>query len=244
MRLQFWMDSGEDIIPCGALFEGDPLTAIARIYAPCGFVVGSDGREYDHQAKAPSTDKAQKIFHLHHDSADVICSVAGYFRWKVTNVGTEIERASRNTSNVSIKNADDYAELLRAEIQKSIDVAGHPHTHADLMKTHIFLDGYVLGIPMRRRIILRHEKNKTTSECSAHDLFPGKLQMRGEQAVYDSLGLGSPDLTASTIPEMIELCDLFIRSHYDLADYGGRIGMAALTPLGKFQWVDGYDPIS
>ena len=242
--MQFWMDSGEDIIPCGALFEGDPLTAIARIYAPCGFVVGSDGREYDHQAKAPSTDKAQKIFHLHHDSADVICSVAGYFRWKVTNVGTEIERASRNTSNVSIKNADDYAELLRAEIQKSIDVAGHPHTHADLMKTHIFLDGYVLGIPMRRRIILRHEKNKTTSECSAHDLFPGKLQMRGEQAVYDSLGLGSPDLTASTIPEMIELCDLFIRSHYDLADYGGRIGMAALTPLGKFQWVDGYDPIS
>jgi hypothetical protein len=242
--LQLWMDSGEDIIPCEVLFEGDPLTAIARIYAPCGFVVATDGLDYDHQTKSPSTDEAQKIFYLHHDSADVICSMAGYVRWRDINTGTEIVRASKTTSNIRIKNADDYADLLRSEMQKSIDIAGYPLTRAGSTETYIFLDGYVLGAPMRRKIILRHEKNKTTSECSAHDLVSGKLQMRGEQAVYDSLRLESPDLAASTIPEMITLCDLFIRSHYDQPnDYGGRIGMATLTPPGKFQWVPGFKPV-
>jgi hypothetical protein len=241
--MQFWIDSGEDIIPRGILFEADPLTAIARIYAPCGFVVASDGLDYDHRTKSPSTDKAQKIFYLHHDSADVICSIAGYVRWKEINIGTEIKRASRNTSNIWIKNADDYAELLRAEIQKYIDAAGYPSSDAGFPETCIFLDGYVLGVPMRRRITLKHENKKTVSEYSAHDLFPGKIKPRGDQAVYDSLGLGSTDLTAGTIPEMIKLCDLFIHSHYHLVDYGGRIGMATLTPPGKFQWADGYEQI-
>jgi hypothetical protein len=207
--------------------------------------VATDGLDYDHQKKSPSTDKAQKIFHLNHDLADVICSIAGYVRWKDINIGTEIERAAKSTSNVRVKNADDYAELLRDGIQKSIDETGCPRTGLGYMETYIFLDGYVLSTPMRRRIILRHERSKTTSEVLAEELFPGKLRMRGEQGVYDSLRLGSPDLTADTIPEMAKLCDLFIRSHYHLAaDYGGFIGMAALTPPGVFRWVDGYDPTS
>lgn len=88
-------DCGEDIFPLDALIEEDSLTAIARVYISDGFVVAADGREFDHRTER-FRDDLQEIFHLHHQSGEIICSIAGYVRWENFDTGAQVVRIARS----------------------------------------------------------------------------------------------------------------------------------------------------
>ena len=158
-----------------------------------------------------------------------------------------------------MRNPDDYTAMLKNGLLEAVARIKPPLTRGHMREeTTIFLDGYLFGDPMRRKIILVHERNKTEAKLEAESLVPGRLFGRGSPVVFNALFSESVidplssyrricrQLSAkSTISEVADICKAFIDAHCDpealILDrrncevVGGHIHVATIKPEIGFE---------
>lgn len=248
-------------------------TAIARIYTPEGFVVAADGRTLNAATGKVGTDTMQKIFPLHHEQGDIACVIAGsgqfFSHMGEFTFGAEVSQAALAIARTEIRNPDHYAGQLAALVVKKLEVfklVFQPASlHARTEATHIWLEGYLAGRPMRRKITLAYQTETVVAEVSAAELDPpGKIWAYGSQLVTGLLfapkdhGYLTPYWKVcqppypATIEDAVRVALAVIRAHcdeeairidsYGCAAVGGRILAAKVTPAGGFEWVQGFAP--
>jgi hypothetical protein len=136
-------------------------------------------------------------------------------------------------------------------------------------RTHIWLDGYIAGHPMRRKISFDFQVAKIESAVSAEELFPGDTRGYGSKII---MALLSPNIapqlqieadkyfgsyrhrcrTANTLQQAIDTTLATIQAHCDpealtidrrtCEAVGGHIHAATITPQRGFEWVPGFEP--
>lgn len=243
------------------------MTAIARAYTKSGFAVAADSRRRDNSTGA-FTNKSQKIFWLRSKSASVICSIAGLAQWTNFDLASEIARASQNITEITLYDPGDYANKIGEELLTGIKKIGYPQNSQNKnarAKTWIYLDGYVMGRPIRHKIKVIHGSSASTIEISAQDLF--EFLCHGSPVVYNGLLSATPQgnflssyrnafwvLNSDGMEGSITRSEIFIEAHSDpeslaldedgCAGVGGPIHIATLTPDKEFQWVPGFEPIA
>ena len=255
---------GFDFICCE-----DPMTAIAKIYTPEGFVVATDGRKLNNQT-GKFTDDIQKVFELSHISGKMCFSVAGVGEFLVAPesslmVSDIISESAGFIAEASVQNSDDYAELLRMQIQLELqDRNLSSLASGSVTETHIFLDGYILGRPMRRKITLDYKSGKLmTSWSDEEGTPPGYAFGRGSETVWGIIFGSAPDSRLAsyrqicqpprpaTLSQAIRVCHAAICAHCDpealtidrenCQGVGGRIRIATVTPSEGFRMVSETD---
>jgi hypothetical protein len=249
---------------------GNSMTAIAKIYTPDGFTVAADGRELHIVSGHIASEETQKIVRLYHTSGEMICAVAGVSRLVFgstsVDIVNELSHAAVDIATKEVRNPDEYSGMLRDYVCRRV-ASFRPSFLASARETetHIDLDGYILGHPMRRKITLTYRSDRIEGDVSSGELFPGGAVGRGSEIVWSILfgPIGDSRLQSyrsvcqsrrpATISQSIEVCYSLIRAHCDpeamsidkthCESIGGHIHIATVTPTAGFQWVPGYEPV-
>ena len=268
MSINFYGDlhPGDEWVSPDALVCEGPMSVIARVYTSDGFVIAADGRMLDGATGAIVSDATQKIFALRYRDGEIACSVAGLAQFTIQNItvkiGAEVVRGSTAVANVAIKTPDEYAELLAARICQVLEVFD-PEFLSSLSAslTHIYLDGYFLGKPMRRTITLTYKSTGVESVTSADGLTPGKPHVYGSGPLCGFLLCGARDHSAlqlyrdicapasSNTVQAVGAATAIVEAHCDpkaltidkalCQGIGGHIHIATVTPDDGFKWTTG-----
>jgi hypothetical protein len=255
---------GQKCFPFNLICYDEPMTAIARIYTPEGFVVATDGRRNRPDGGVESDD-AQKVFQLDHPAGKMCFSIAGIGSYSFgsgrEDVSSVVGRAAMKVEATEIKNPDGYAESLMVQICREIDGWNLSSlASGSVTETRIHLDGYIRERPMRRTITLDYKSETPSVEADSTD--PGALLGYGSQLIWNILFGPAPDNRLSpyrqicqsrpvTLPQAMVVCHAFIRAHCDpealtidrhyCQGVGGRIRIATVTPSEGFRMVSETD---
>jgi len=254
---------GDEWVSPDALVCEGSMSVIARIYTPDGFVIAADGRMLDGATGAIVSDSTQKNFALRHKDGEIACSVAGLAQFTIQNItvkiGAEVARGSAAITNVAIKNSEEYSELLAERIRQVLEFFD-PELLSSFSAslTHIYLDGYFLGKPMRRNITLTYKSTGVESVTSADGLTPGKPHVYGSGPLCGFLLCGAGDHSAlqpyrdicapvsNNAVQAVGVATAIVEAHCDpgaltidkvvCQAVGGHIHIATVTPHDGFKW--------
>jgi len=264
VSIEWFSDAGEECFSFNFICLDDPMTAIARVYTPRGFVVAADGRKLNNQTGEIGGDEAQKVFRLSHTAGEMCFSVAGVGDMLLQSgrldFSAVVSRSAINIATTEIRNPDDYARLLGATICRDIQsLVLDPLASGMEMETHLYLDGYILGQPMRRTITISYLEDRMEARLAAGELLPGRAIGHGSPMVWAVLFGKTPDnrlhphrhicqsLRPTTVSQAVRVCRALIRAHCDpealsidrqkCEGVGGHIHIATVTPEEGFKWV-------
>jgi hypothetical protein len=228
------------------------MTAIAAVWSPDGFVIGSDSLHTD-RAGNDVSDKAQKIFSLSFSN-----DIRFAFAWRgASSLGSfNFEQATAKSHSHLSKSPfpespDEYfGKLARQIFCELLNHFGENMLPFDLVNSEFpssqaLFVGYAKGNPLWVEIIFDHDTRQFLPptvegfEYSPKDfkVFSGSLEvwkaMDAEERVFQPLDLGS---AAEEIGEYIQRC---IQGRHLLPDcdgIGGRVCLAAVT-ANDVRWI-------
>jgi len=239
----------------------DMPTSIVRIYAPGGFVVAADGREYDPKTGATIRDNFRKIFTVDQRGRRLTYALSGTNKLALCGGSTKADldlllftrgsveglTASRRTSLLA------YAKALSNDFQKL------PEYEQDDEPTVIYLDGYYNTRPERAKITIIHN-SKTQANAITEELEPGHFNACGSEKIFNALKFDSDERIAKyrspswkvdyrdrTLSDAIALAQSYIGAQCDdevramdkkwFTAIGGYGHLCILKEAGQFEWM-------